>query len=74
MKMISMSLSVQRISHDILSLDEAILSVSVMDARTGTTLAVSSKASFRNQYKITEVERKSSGTWAIVILGLVSFF
>lgn len=72
MKMlINVSLNVQRISDDILSLDDGILSVSIMDARTGTTLAVSSKTSFRNQYKITESERKNSGAWAIVILGLV---
>jgi hypothetical protein len=66
--MISMSLSVQRISQDILSLDDAILSVSVMDAITGTSLGVSSKASFRKEYEITEAERKNSGTWAIALL------
>lgn len=71
MNMISVSLSVQRISDDILSLDDAILSVSIIDARTGSTLAVSSKTSFKNQFEITDSERKNSGTWAIVILGLV---
>jgi len=62
---------IHRISDDILSLDDGILSVSVMDIRSGTILAACSKGVFKSRFSITEDERKNSGTWAIVILGLV---
>ena len=62
-----------KISNDIISTDEAIIAVSVMDTK-GNILASQFKQAFKEKFEVTLDDKKNSGTWAIVILGMCEKF
>lgn len=62
--------SIDKMAKDILSIDDSIDAVSIMD-RQGNTLSSASKESlYRIKYQITKDIKNMAGTWAIVILGM----
>jgi hypothetical protein len=63
----------RKICDDVISTDDAILATSVMDMK-GNILASQSKQTFRDNFEVTIDDRKNSGTWAIVILGMCERF
>jgi hypothetical protein len=62
-----------KISNDVISIDDAILAISVMDMK-GNILASQVKQAFRDKFEVTIDDKKNSGTWAIVILGMCERF
>jgi hypothetical protein len=63
----------KKISDDVISIDEAILATSVMDMQ-GNILASQFKQTFRDKFEVTINDKRNSGTWAIVILGMCERF
>ena len=63
----------KKISDDVISIDDAILATSVMDMQ-GNILASQYKQVFRDKFEVTIDDKKNSGTWAIVILGMCERF
>jgi hypothetical protein len=63
----------KKISNDVISIDDAILAISVMDMK-GNILASQFKQAFRDKFEVTIDDKKNSGTWAIVILGMCEKF
>jgi len=59
----------KKISDDVTSIDDAILAISVMDMK-GNILASQFKRIFKDRFEVTLDDKKNSGTWAIVILGM----
>jgi hypothetical protein len=59
----------KKISNDVISIDDAILAISVMDMK-GNILASQFKQAFKDKFEVTIDDKKNSGTWAIVILGM----
>jgi hypothetical protein len=59
----------KKISEDVTSIDDAILAISVMDMK-GNILASQFKRIFTDRFEVTLDDKKNSGTWAIVILGM----
>jgi hypothetical protein len=62
-----------KISNDIISIDDAIIAISVMDMK-GNILASQFKQAFKEKFQVTMDDKKNSGTWAIVILGMCEKF
>ena len=61
----------ERISYDILSTNDEILAISIMDMR-GNTLAAKSKESFKKTFGVTREGDKYGGTLAVTTLALVN--
>src|SRR6266511_43161 len=61
----------ERISDDILSTNDEILAISIMDMR-GNILAAKSKESFKEVFKITRKEDKYGGTLAVAALAVAN--
>jgi hypothetical protein len=62
--------SLAKMTKDILSIDDAIEAVSIMNMK-GNTLASASKESlYSTKYQITKEIKNMAGDWAIVILGM----
>ena len=61
----------QRVIEDILSIDDKILAISIMDMR-GNILAAKSKESFKEEFEVTQDRSKYGGTLAVEILSLVN--
>ena len=65
------STAAERISDDILSTNDEILAISIMDMR-GNILATNSKEALRESYPASQDRAKYGGTIAVAILGLVN--
>ena len=61
----------ERIAHDILSANDEILAISIMDTR-GSILAAISKDSFKEAFGLTRNGEKYGGTLAVAALSLVN--
>jgi hypothetical protein len=61
----------QRIAHDILSINQEILAISIMDTK-GNILAATSKDSFKEAYGVTKDGDKYGGTLAVVALAVAN--
>ena len=61
----------QRIAYDILSINDEILSVSIMDTN-GNILAATSKDSFKEGFGVTRNGDKYSGTLAVAALAVAN--
>ena len=59
------------ISHDILSNNDDILGISIMDMR-GNTLAAKSKESFKQAFVVSQDRAKYGGTLAVAALAIVN--
>ena len=65
------SADAETLSDDILSNNEDILGISIMDMR-GNILAAKSKESFKEEFEVTQDRSKYGGTLAVEILSLVN--
>src|SRR5919198_3763941 len=63
----------RKICDDVISTDDAILATSVIDMK-GNILASQFKQTFRDNFEVTIDDKKNSGIWAIVILGMCEKF
>jgi hypothetical protein len=61
----------QRIAHDILSMNQEILSISIMDTK-GNILAAISKDSFKEAFGVTRDGDKYGGTLAVAALAVAN--
>ena len=61
----------QRIAHDILSMNQEILSISIMDTK-GNILAAISKDSFKEAFGVTRNGDKYGGTLAVAALAVAN--
>jgi hypothetical protein len=61
----------QRIAHDILSMNQEILSISIMDTK-GNILAATSKDSFKEAFGVTRDGDKYGGTLAVAALAVAN--
>jgi hypothetical protein len=61
----------ERVSDDILSTNDEILSISIMDMQ-GNILAAKSKESFRKAFGVTQEGDKYSGTLAVAALAVAN--
>jgi hypothetical protein len=61
----------QRITHDILSTNDEILAISIMDMR-GNSLAAASKESFKQDFGVTRDGEKYGGSLAVAALAVAN--
>jgi hypothetical protein len=61
----------QRITHDILSTNDEILAISIMDMR-GNSLAATSKESFKQDFGVTRDGEKYGGSLAVAALAVAN--
>lgn len=61
----------QRIAHDILSMNQEILSISIMDTK-GNILAATSKDSFKEAFRVTRNGDKYGGTLTVAALAVAN--
>ncbi|HKR57441.1 MAG TPA: hypothetical protein VJR67_01070 [Candidatus Nitrosopolaris sp.] len=59
-----------KMAKDVLSIDDSIDAVSIMDRRGNTLSSVSKGSLYSVKYRITEDVKNMAGAWAIVILGM----
>lgn len=65
-----LSNSFSKMAKDILSIDDAIDAVSIMDTKGNTLSSASKESHYSTKYQITKDIKNMAGSWAIVILGM----